>query len=201
MKRTRFLIATLLFSSAWMSAQTSIQQPPPQPSLTDDDAWNHLSWLTPETEVSISGPHHFPVRCINLQVTDEGVSCESHSFWIPTRYFELSRSEVRGVSLRHDRRNLWIGVAALSTAGFAIGASGSSPGPYQYRTENGLIGAGLGGLVSFPLVMAVVPFLPGHNVYRPGSSAAFPKKLNLPARTHAFLARLRPAHLPDSPLP
>jgi len=201
MKRLGLLIATVLCLPAFTLAQTSAPQPAHQPSQAGDDAWNRLSWLSPDTQVSVSGGHPLPFRCSNLHVTDQGLSCEFHSVWTSSRYLDLPRSEVRSVSIRHDRRNFWIGVAATSTLGFVVGASKSNIGPYNYRAENGLIGGALLGFATTPLVFAVVPLLPGHTVYKPGSSAAVSKKPNLPGKAHAFLARHRSAHMIDSQQP
>lgn len=195
MKRLILLFATVLCLSVFAQAQQPAQSQPQQPSQADDGDWNRLSWLTPETEVSVSGPHRFPFRCSNLQVTDEGLSCESHSLWISTRYLELSRSEVRSVSIRHDRRNFWIGVAAMSTLGFVAGATQRDLGPYNPPAANGLLVGALTGFATSPFVFAVVPLLPGHTLYKPGSSAMPPKRSSNSGKTHAFLARLRQAKI------
>jgi hypothetical protein len=201
MKHLTFLLATILSLTGNLAAQQLPSAPTPQPSPADDNAWNRLSWITPGTQVSVSRAHHLPFRCSDLHVTDQGLSCEFHSIWTSSLDLDLPRAEVRSVSIRHDKRNFWIGVAAMSTVGFVVGASQSNIGPYNYRAENGLIGAALVGFATSPLVIAVVPLLPGHTVYRAGSLPPTPKAPKPLRKAHAFLARHRSSTVTDSPQP
>lgn len=164
MKQLAILLVALFLQPDLVSAQSLPQAPQPTAPDNADAAWNRLSMLDPDARVSITSASHWPVRCQNLRVTDQGLSCQIG--WMYTRSIDLPRSDVEQVTLHHDRRNLWIGVGAMSAAGFAVGASQSNLGPYQPRAVNGLIGAGLLGLVSVPFVYAVVRFLPGKTIYR-----------------------------------
>ena len=164
MKQLAILLVAILLMPERISAQSLPQAPQPAASDDADAAWSRLSMLAPDAQVSVASASHWPVRCQNLRVTDEDLSCQIG--WMYTRSIDLPRSEVEKVSLHHDRRNFWIGVGAMSAAGFAIGASKSDLGPYQPRAVNGLIGAGLIGLASAPFVYAVVHFLPGKTIYR-----------------------------------
>ena len=197
MKRMTVLLVTLLSLTGILAGQQLPSAPTPIPSQADDDAWNRLSWITPDTQVSVSRPHHLPFRCTDLRVSDQGLSCEFRSIWTSSLDLDLPRAEVRGVSIRHDKRNFWIGVAAMSTLGFVVGASKSESGPYNYRVENGMIGAGLVGLATTPLVIAVVPLLPGHTVYRASSAISVPKASRPPGRVHALLLRHRSSTVTD----
>jgi hypothetical protein len=164
MKQLAILLIAVFLLPERISAQSLPQAPQPAVSDDADAAWNRLSMLDPDARVSIKSGAHWPVRCQNLRVTDQGLSCQIG--WMYTRSIDLPRTEVEEVALRHDRRNLWIGTGAMAAAGFALGASQPNLGPYQARAVNGLIGAGLVGLVSVPFVYAVVHFIPGKTIYR-----------------------------------
>jgi hypothetical protein len=162
MKQLAILLITVFLLPELVAAQSLPLAP--QPATSDDAAWNHLSMLDPDAQVSIASGAHWPVRCQNLRVTDQGLSCQIG--WMYTRSIDLPRSEVEEVSLHHDRRNFWIGVGAMSALGFALGATESNLGPYQPRVANGLLGAGAVGLVSSPFVLMVVHWIPGKTIYR-----------------------------------
>jgi hypothetical protein len=166
MKQLATLLIAVLLLPELVTAQSLPQVPQSATSSDADAAWNRLSMLDPDAEVSIASSiasrAHWPLRCQNLRATDQGLSCQIG--WMYTRSIDLPRSEVEEVSLDHDRRNFWIGVGAMSALGFALGATESSPGPP--RVSNGLLGAGVVGLVSSPFVLMVVDWIPGKTIYR-----------------------------------
>ena len=164
MKQLAILLITVFLLPELVAAQSLPQAPQPATSDDADAAWNRLSMLDPDAQVSLASRSHWPVRCQNLRVTDQGLSCQIG--WMYTRSIDLPRSEVEEVSLHHDRRNFWIGVGAMSALGFALGATESNLGPYQPRVANGLLGAGAVGLVSSPFVLMVVHWIPGKTIYR-----------------------------------
>jgi hypothetical protein len=164
MKQLAILVVVIVLQPELVSAQNLPQAPQPAASDDADAAWNRLSMLGPDAQVSVTSSAHWPVHCENLRVTDQGLSCEFGRMY--TRSIELPRSEVEKVSLQHDRRNFWIGVGAMSALGFALGASQTNLGPNEPHVVFGLLGAGAVGLVSSPFVFTVVHFLPGKTIYR-----------------------------------
>ena len=164
MKQLAILLVAIFLQPEWVSAQNLPQAPQPAAIADADAAWNRLSMLGPDAEISVTSTAHWPVHCENLRVTDQGLSCEFGRMY--TRSINLPRSEVEKVSLQHERRNFWIGVGVMSAAGFALGASKTNLGPNEPRVVFGLLGAGAVGLVSAPFVYAVVHFIPGKTIYR-----------------------------------
>lgn len=165
MKQLAILLIALLLPPQRTFAQSLPDTPHPAASDDAEASWDRLSMLDPSSQVSVTAGGRGPIRCQDLHVDDQYLSCQSTGIF--GRSFDLRRTDIERVALRHDRRNLWIGVGAMSAFGFALGASKSDLGPYQPRALNGLIGAGLIGLVSTPFVWAVVRLLPGKTIYRP----------------------------------
>ena len=165
MKQLAILLIAVFLLPKPVFAQSLPQAP--QPAASDEANWDRLSWLDPDSMVSISADGHGPIRCANLRIGDQDLSCQSVGFF--ARSYDLSRSQVERVALRHDKRNFWIGVGVMSAVGFAAGAAQSNLGPYQPRAVNGLIGASLVGFASSPFVFAVVHLLPGKTIYHRGS--------------------------------
>ena len=165
MKQLAILLVVLLLAPRWISAQSLPDAPHPTASDDAEASWDRLSMLAPYAQVSVTAGGRGPIRCQDLHVDDQYLSCQSTGMF--ARSFDLRRSDIERVALRHDRRNFWIGVGAMSAFGFALGASQSNLGPYQPRAVNGLIDAGLMGLVSTPFVLTVVHLLPGKTIYRP----------------------------------
>jgi hypothetical protein len=165
MKQFAILLTALLLLPKPVFAQNLPSAP--QPAATDDANWDRLTWLDPDSMVSITAAGHGPIRCGSLHVADQELSCQSAGLF--ARSYDLSRSQVERVNLRRDKRNFWIGIGAMSAVGFAVGASQYNLEPYQPRVVNGVLGASLLGFASSPFVFAVVHLLPGKTIYRRGS--------------------------------
>jgi hypothetical protein len=167
MKQLAILLVALLLLPQRIFAQSLPDAPHPVASDDAEAGWDRLSMLDPYSQVSITAGGRGPIRCQDLHVDDQYLSCQSTGMF--ARSFDLRRTDIERVALRHDRRNFWIGVGAMSAFGFALGASQSNLGPYQPRAVNGLIGAGLIGLASTPVVLTVVRLLPGKTIYHQSS--------------------------------
>jgi hypothetical protein len=164
MKQLAILLIALFLLPKPVHAQSVPQVPEPVASDADEASWDRLSMLDPGAQISIRAAGRGPIRCQNVRIGDWELSCDSAGYF--ARSFDFSRSAIEQVDLRHDRRNFWIGVGAISALGFAVGAAKPNLGPNQPRAVNGLIDASLLGLVSAPFVYATVHWIPGKTIYR-----------------------------------
>lgn len=155
-QRVRYVAIALvtLAASSWAQKQNS--------------DWQVVKNLAPGTQISVQVGRFAPVlKCHLEDVTDDELTC-ALGWPVPMRAITYARNRIRAVRVAHN--TALIGLAVGAGTGFVIGLA-QDPRPGLGRGGDAVISAGLLGLLGAGLGGILSPLFPGRVIYRaPGKT-------------------------------
>jgi hypothetical protein len=120
-------------------------------------------------EITVKRNGHYSVHCQYAGETDDYLFCDESIPWISDRSFQIRRSDVASVRMDNSRRVARIILVSGAVAGgLWFGISTSKSNDARTSVASGLLGAGVGALITFIPAETVKAFhlIPGKVVYR-----------------------------------
>lgn len=188
----RILSLTVFCATSGAIATSQNVPDSPAPASIADPAWSRLESLLPGQPIIVTAIDGHSVHCLFTAATDRYLFCNPPEN-LAGRGFRFDHAGVIGVDLdlprsqmtqsapRHpDCHPAWI--SSMIAGGIIVGLVASQNTTAGRAAEDGLIGAGIVGLIGAPLA-----FLPHHQLAIPrpvGPPGIFGAQLRIPLSTH-----------------
>jgi hypothetical protein len=152
----------LLAAAAW--TQSLPDNPEPAKPMTS--GWNRVRDLAQGDEITVDAGKRHTIHCSFAGATDQTLFCDPHYGWLGRGESQFDQAEVETVRQSHEKRNRWLLIAAMGSAGgIVVGLRDANPYNSE-RVLEGMFGAALSGAISYPIAALGAHFIPGSLLYR-----------------------------------
>ena len=179
MKHVSLVSLVIALGSAAAGAQTLPDNP--SPTTPGTAGWSRLGNLARGEEITVAQTGQYSLHCRYAGATDDYLFCDEAVPWTSNSSYRIERAEIENVRMDQSRT-----VARMIVCGGAIagglwfGISSSKSDNTQISVASGLLGAGVGALITFIPAETVKVFhlIPGRLVYR----EALPNRKSIPVQ-------------------